>query len=80
MSSLHHIRYNRDVCPGLANTFLKGAGAVPHLQAHVPEESDKVFNPLDLPAGTLLREQDQEINIGARVQFLAPVTPYRDKR
>ena len=80
MASLHQIRYDRDVRPGLANTFPKGAGAVSHLQAHVPEEADKVLDPLDVRAGTVRREQDQEINIGARMQFLASVTPYRDKR
>jgi len=80
MTGLHQIRYNGDICPSQSDTLLERARAMTHLQAAIPEEADKVLDMTDLVAGGVSREQNQEINIRARVLFLAPITSNCNER
>ena len=80
MTGLHQIRYNGDICPSQSDTLLERAGAMTHLQAAIPEEADKVLDLTDLVAGGVSREQNQEINIRARMLFLASVTSNGNER
>ena len=80
MTGLHQIRNDGDVSSSLVDTLLERTRAMTHLQTHIPEEANKLLDPPDLVAGGVSREQNQEINIGAWMQFLTPITSYCDKR
>ena len=53
---------------------------MPDLQADVPERADQPLERFALAGLRLVREQDEQIDIGARIELAAPITPGGNQR
>ncbi|CUK07277.1 Uncharacterised protein [Achromobacter sp. 2789STDY5608615] len=72
--------FHRDVGVGLALAVLDGAHAVAGLQAQVPERGDQLLDGGLVLGGGGVRQQDQQVDVGVRVQFAAAVAAHRRQR
>jgi hypothetical protein len=75
-----HRRLHRDVAGSLLQTLFDGAHAVADFESDVPEQADQLFEARGQHAVGLLWQQDQQIDVGRRVQFAASVTADRNQR
>ena len=68
IAGLQHRGADRHVGLGLADAFVDRAGGVADLQAHVPQAIENRLGDRFAPGGLLVRQQEQEIDVGARRQ------------
>src|SRR6266702_1330085 len=68
ITGLQHRGADRHVGLGLADAFVDRAGGVADLQAHVPQAIENRLGDRFAPGGLLVRQQEQEIDVGARRQ------------
>ena len=59
---------------GLADALVDVAGGMAHLVAHVPEEIEHVLDDLLAPRRLLERQNEQQVDIGARRQRAPPIS------
>ena len=65
---------DRDVVGRFVQTFRDGAHAVADFQADVPEAADQALQLGFRARAGGLRQQDQQVDVGGRIEFAAPVT------
>ena len=68
ITGLQHRGADRHVGLGLADAFVDRAGGVADFQAHVPQAIENRLGDRFAPGGLLVRQQEQEIDVGARRQ------------
>jgi hypothetical protein len=70
---LDHRRLNGDVAGGFLQTLFHGSHGVAGFESDVPKDADQLLQPRSQHAVWLLRQQDQQVNVGGRVQFTSTV-------
>ena len=78
--AFHEVGRHGDVAPRLAHALAYGANAVSDRKPHVPQEREKALDLLALAAAHRLAGEDEQIDVGARVQLPAAVAADRDER
>ena len=75
---LDQVGHHRDVLCGLYGAFRGAAHAVAHFQADVPQEGQEALQVflVGLVVGAV-RQQDQQVDVGAGQQLVAPVAAHR---
>ena len=78
--ALHEVGGHGDVAPRLVHALAYGPDAVPHRQPDVPEEREKALDLLAVAAAHRLAGEDEQVDVGVRMQLAAPVAADRDER
>ena len=73
IAGLQHRGADRHVGLGLADAFVNRAGGVPDFETHVPQAIENCLGDRFAPCSLLVRQQEQQIDVGARCQQPAAV-------
>src|SRR5277367_1080655 len=65
---------------GLTEAFFDGAGRLPDLESKVPKQIEKILDDLLGMRGLLVRQQEQEVDVGIRGELAAPIATHCDDR
>ena len=74
-AGLHEVGNDGDVPRRLVDAVLQGPYAVPDVQTDIPEQSEEARELLLLGARRFRAKQEQQIDIGTRVQLAATISP-----
>jgi hypothetical protein len=78
--ALHEVGHHRQVSAGLDGAFVDRANALADFQADVPQQRQKTLDGITENFMVGAVQQDQQINVGVRVQLATAVAADRDQR
>jgi hypothetical protein len=85
-SGFHEIGDDRHILPGLFHALFDRTDAVSGLEANVPQQIEEIGQALpvgrffgSIRAAVVKIEENQNIDIGVRVQLASAIAPYRNK-
>src|SRR5260370_29058787 len=67
---------DRQIGSGLTEAFVDGPGRLPDLEAKVPQQIKEILDNLLGMGSSLVRQQEQELDIGIGRQFASPIAPH----
>ena len=78
-TAFHEVGDHRQVGQRLGGAFAQGSDALPHGQAHVPQQGQEAFDGVTEALLLFFGEQDEQVDVRVRMQFATAIAAHREQ-